>query len=309
MDRYEARKSAEAKVSVESKLGTETNAGLIPCIPTIQGIRSAIGVARAQGKVIGLVPTMGALHEGHLSLVRAARAECGFVVLWIFVNPTQFGPHEDLDRYPRDLERDRLLATQAGADVIFNPEVHEIYAPDHSTWVEVEGLSDGLCGASRPGHFRGVCTVVAKFLNICAPDKAYFGQKDAQQLAIVRRMVRDLNFPVEVVGCPIVREADGLALSSRNVYLTPEERREAPVLSRSLREVERLVAAGERDVATLERTLREVLATAPLAEVDYASIVDAQDLRPVTTVNGECLVAVAVRFGSTRLIDNTTVKG
>lgn len=289
-------------------MGTASSGGLVPCLPSIPAIRRAIAAARAEGKVIGLVPTMGALHDGHLSLIRRARTECGFVVVWIFVNPTQFGPHEDLDRYPRDLERDRMLATQAGADVIFNPNVGDIYMPDHSTWVEVEHLGDGLCGASRPGHFRGVCTVVAKFFNICAPDRAYFGQKDAQQLAIIRRMVRDLNFPVEVIACPIVREADGLAMSSRNVYLTPEERRQATVLNRSLREVERLVAAGEKDVAKLEQAMRVVLASAPLAQVDYASIVDAHDLQPVATIEGECLVAVAVKFGSTRLIDNTTIR-
>jgi pantoate--beta-alanine ligase len=286
----------------------EAASNTVPCIPTIAGIRSAIAVARAERRLIGLVPTMGALHEGHLSLIRTARAECGFVVVWIFVNPTQFGPQEDLDRYPRDLERDRLLSTSAGADVIFNPAVEEIYLPGFSTWVEVEGLGEGLCGASRLGHFRGVCTVVTKFFNICAPDKAYFGRKDAQQLAIIRRMVRDLNLPVEVVACPIVREADGLAMSSRNRYLGPEERAQAVVLNQALRAVERLVGEGERDVATLETAMRALIAAAPLAEVDYVSIVDAVDLRPVGIIAGECLVALAVRFGRTRLIDNTTVK-
>jgi pantoate--beta-alanine ligase len=250
---------------------------------------------------------MGALHEGHLSLIRTARAECGFVVVWIFVNPTQFGPQEDLDRYPRDLDRDRMLCANAGADAIFNPGVAEIYLPGFSTWVSIDGLGDGLCGASRPGHFRGVCTVVTKFFNICAPDRAYFGQKDAQQLAIIRRMVRDLNMPVEVVACPTVREADGLAMSSRNRYLGAEERVQAVVLNQTLRAVERLVGEGERDVAVLEAAMHTLIAAAPLAEIDYASIVDAADMRPVSTVAGECLVALAVRFGNTRLIDNTLI--
>jgi pantoate--beta-alanine ligase len=281
----------------------------IPCISTIGGIRAAVAAARREGQLVGLVPTMGALHEGHLSLIRRARAECDFVVVWIFVNPTQFGPHEDLDRYPRDLERDRGLAQEAGADVVFNPTVAEIYPQGHCTWVEVEGLGDGLCGASRPGHFRGVCTVVAKLLNICAPDRAYFGQKDAQQLAIIRRLVRDLNMPVEVVACPTVREADGLAMSSRNAYLTPEQRRQAVVLNQALRAAGQLVAEGERDASTLDEAMRAVIVSAPLAEVDYISFVDSADLRPVTAVAGECLIALAVRFGQTRLIDNTTVRG
>jgi pantoate--beta-alanine ligase len=289
-------------------VGTEPNVSSIPCIPTITGIRAAVTQARAAGKIVGLVPTMGALHEGHLSLIRRARAECGFVVVWIFVNPTQFGPQEDLERYPRDLERDRGLAAEAGADLIFNPSVAEIYSPGFSTWIEVEGLGDGLCGASRPGHFRGVCTVVAKFFNICEPDKAYFGQKDAQQLAIIRRMVRDLNMCPEIVCCLTVREADGLAMSSRNAYLTTDERRQAVVLNQALQTAERLVREGERHVAAIEASIRAVLGSAPLADVDYVAIVGAEDLRPVATLAGECLIALAVRFGATRLIDNTTVR-
>jgi pantoate--beta-alanine ligase len=289
-------------------VGTEPTASSIQCIPTVAGIRAAVAQARAEGKIVGLVPTMGALHQGHLSLIRRARAECGFVVVWIFVNPTQFGPQEDLERYPRDLERDRMLAAEAGADVIFNPSVAEIYPQGFSTWVEVEGLGDGLCGASRPGHFRGVCTVVAKFFNICEPDKAYFGRKDAQQLAIIRRMVRDLNLRPEIVGCETVREADGLAMSSRNAYLSPDERRQAVVLNQALRTAERLVREGERDAAAIEASIRAVLGSAPLADVDYVAIVDAEDLQPVSTIAGDCLIALAVRFGATRLIDNTTVR-
>lgn len=288
---------------------TGRKASPIPCIQTIPGIRAAVASARAQGGLVGLVPTMGALHEGHLSLIRRARAECGLVVVWIFVNPTQFGPREDLERYPRDLERDRALAAEAGADVIFNPSVTEIYPAGFATWIDVEGLGDGLCGASRPGHFRGVCTVVTKFFNICEPDKAYFGQKDAQQLAIIRRMVRDLNMRPEIVACATVREADGLAMSSRNAYLSPEERRQAVLLNQALRAAERLVSRGERNATVLEASVREALAWAPLADVDYVAVVDADDLRPVTTIAGECLIALAVRFGATRLIDNVTVKG
>ena len=289
-------------------MSTEPTVSSIPCIPTITGIRAAVAQARGDGKIVGLVPTMGALHEGHLSLIRRARAECGFVVVWVFVNPTQFGPQEDLERYPRDLEHDRILASEAGADVIFNPSVAEIYPAGFATWIDVEGLGDGLCGVSRPGHFRGVCTVVTKFFNICEPDKAYFGQKDAQQLAIIRRMVRDLNMRPEIVGCETVREADGLAMSSRNAYLTADERRQAVVLNQALRTAERLVREGERDAAAIEGSIRAVLGSAPQANVDYVAIVDAEDLRPVPTIAGDCLIALALRFGATRLIDNTTVR-
>ena len=193
----------------EAARGGREDSRDIACVRTITEIRALVAEARSAGRVVGLVPTMGALHEGHLSLIRKARSECGLVIVWIFVNPTQFGPHEDLDLYPRDVERDRVLAAEAGADAIFNPSVAEIYPPGFSTWVEVEGLDKELCGRSRPGHFRGVCTVVTKFLNICDPDKTYFGRKDAQQLAIIRRMVRDLDMRTEVVPCPTVREADG----------------------------------------------------------------------------------------------------
>jgi len=279
----------------------------IPCLNTISEIRGALAAARAGGASVGLVPTMGALHEGHLSLIRAARAENEVVVVSIFVNPTQFGPKEDLAQYPRDLEGDTLLCTEAGADLIFCPSAEEMYPASYSTWVEVEGLTRGLCGRSRPGHFRGVCTVVSKLFNICTPDRAYFGEKDAQQLAVVTRMVRDLDFPVEIVPCPTVREPDGLAMSSRNARLSPEERAQAPVLYRALSAARDRVRLGERDAATLDRLIRSILAEAPLGVVDYVEIVGASDLEPVHTLSGDILLAVAVRFGGTRLIDNVRV--
>ena len=277
------------------------------CIEKIAEMRRLVKQAHAAGQTVGLVPTMGALHEGHLSLIRRARAENDVVVVSIFVNPTQFGPHEDFARYPRPWERDARLAEEAGADVVFHPSAEEMYPEGYSTWVEVEGLTEGLCGASRPGHFRGVATVVTKLLHICQPERVYFGQKDAQQLAVIRRMVLDLNFPVEVVDCPTVREADGLALSSRNVYLSPEERAQAPVLYRALCEVERLVQTGETQVSELVAAAQAVLAEAPLAQVEYVEIVDAESLEPVARVEGPCLVALAVRFGDTRLIDNVLI--
>jgi pantoate--beta-alanine ligase len=282
----------------------------VSCVSAIAELQAILTDVRGRGAgPVGLVPTMGALHEGHLSLVRRARGECGFVVVSIFVNPTQFGPKEDFARYPRDLDRDLSLALEAGADLVFAPADTEMYLPGHSTWVDVEGLTEGLCGASRPQHFRGVCTVVAKLLNLCNPDRAYFGQKDAQQLAVIRRMVRDLNVGVDIVGCPIVREADGLAMSSRNVYLSPEQRTQASLLRKSLQAAEELVAAGERDAVLLQVAVRAVLAEARLGEVEYVVVVDAEDLQPAETIAGGCLIAVAVRFGKTRLIDNTLVRG
>jgi pantoate--beta-alanine ligase len=251
---------------------------------------------------------MGSLHEGHLSLVRAARAESEVVVVSIFVNPTQFGPGEDLASYPRDLDTDCRLAGDAGADLIFAPSVNEMYAGDHSTWVDVEGLTDGLCGRSRPGHFRGVCTVVAKLFAICEPDRAYFGEKDAQQLAVITRMARDLNISVEIVPCPTVREPDGLAMSSRNARLTPEHRAQAPALYRALTAAQAAVAAGEAQVAALDGLARTVLSTATTGEIEYVEFVRAHDFKPVTKLEGECLIAVAVRFGDVRLIDNIRVK-
>jgi pantoate--beta-alanine ligase len=260
--------------------------------------------ARRQGQTIGLVPTMGALHAGHASLIRAARAETGFVVVSIFVNPTQFGPHEDFHRYPRPLEQDLAVCGREGADLAFVPEVATLYPPGFRTYVEVHGFQDVLCGASRPGHFRGVATVVLKLFNLVQPDIAYFGQKDAQQVRLIRQMVRDLDVPVAVRTCPIVREPDGLALSSRNQYLTAGQRRQAPVLYRALEEARAQIEAGERDAAAVRRGVLERLAAAPGAVVDYAGVVDYDTLRPLERLRGEVLVAVAVEFGTTRLIDN-----
>jgi pantoate--beta-alanine ligase len=275
---------------------------------TVEDVRAALDKARARGASIGMVPTMGALHEGHASLIRAARAENDIAVVSIFVNPTQFGPKEDFAKYPRDLETDLRLVEQAGGDVVFNPSAEEMYAGDHSTWVEVEVLGAGLCGRSRPGHFRGVCTVVTKLLAICQPDRAYFGEKDAQQLAIIQRMVRDLNTRTEIVPCPIVREADGLAMSSRNVRLSAEARAQAPLLYRALSAARTLVDSGERSAAALERIIRTAVAEAPLGEIDYVEIVRVADLSPVADVEGACLIALAVRFGDVRLIDNVRVR-
>ena len=280
----------------------------IPCIETIAGLRSVLEEARSRGATVGLVPTMGALHEGHLALIRKARSENDFVAVSIFVNPTQFGAGEVRETYPRDLQRDLKLAGSAGADLVFGPPVEEMYPKGFSTWVEVEGLTQGLCGASRPGHFRGVCTVVAKLFNICRPDRAYFGEKDAQQLAVIKKMVSDLDIPLAIVPCPTVRESDGLALSSRNVRLSPEARAQAPVLYRALSAALTLVENGERDARRLNDEICAVLAEADLAKIDYVEIVDADDLVPVDVLAGPCLIALAVWFGKTRLIDNITVE-
>ena len=252
---------------------------------------------------------MGALHEGHLSLVRAARASCEVVVASIFVNPTQFGPQEDLAKYPRSFERDCALLEKEGVELLFAPAVEEMYAVGVGTWVTVEGLSDRLDGRSRPGHFRGVTTVVAKLFHIIEPDAAFFGQKDAAQVAIIRRMVRDLNFGVEVVSCPIVREADGLAMSSRNTYLDAEQRKRALVLHRALTRVKKLWTGGERDAAKLTGVGREEIAREPMVRLDYFEIVDAEGLEPVNVVRDGALVAVAAWVGTTRLIDNVVLGG
>uniref|UniRef100_A0A7V4XR55 Pantothenate synthetase n=1 Tax=Acidobacterium capsulatum TaxID=33075 RepID=A0A7V4XR55_9BACT len=253
---------------------------------------------------IGFVPTMGALHEGHLSLVRAARAECDAVVVSIFVNPTQFGPNEDFGKYPRTVEADCALLEREGVDAVFLPRVEEMYPAGATTWVEVEDLSGRLDGASRPGHFRGVATVVAKLFHIVGPDRAYFGQKDAAQVANLRRMVRDLDFDLELVVCPIVREADGLAMSSRNRYLSVEERRQGLVLSRALRAMEARYAAGERDARRLLAAGAAVMAEEPAVRVDYLRVVDPETLVDVESVSGAALAAVAAYVGATRLIDN-----
>ena len=262
---------------------------------------------RAVNSTLGLVPTMGYLHEGHLSLVRASRQRDDLTAATIFVNPTQFGPNEDLSRYPRDEARDFELLEAEGVAAVFVPSADEIYPSGYSTYVSVERLTQRLEGASRPTHFRGVTTVVLKLLNIMRPDRAYFGQKDAQQLTVVRRMVRDLDVPVEIVGLPIVREPDGLALSSRNVYLSPEQRAAALVLSRSLNAASDAFRAGERDATRLRSIIEAMVAAEPLAELDYASIADAETLDELAVVDRPALASLAVRFGGTRLIDNATL--
>jgi len=271
---------------------------------TIEEMRAACRAARRGGERLGFVPTMGALHEGHLSLVRAAKASCDIAVASIFVNPTQFGPNEDLAKYPRTVERDRELLEREGVELLFAPSVEEMYPAGAVTWVEVEGLSSKLDGRSRPGHFRGVTTVVAKLLHIVEPDAAFFGQKDAAQVAIIRRMVRDLNFPVEIVACPIVREPDGLAMSSRNAYLDPQQRKQALVLYGSLLRVKKSWEAGESDAAKLAAEGREEIAEERSVRLDYFEIVDPDSLDPVENVASGALVAVAAFLGTTRLIDN-----
>lgn len=261
-------------------------------------------MARREGKSIGFVPTMGYLHEGHLSLVRRARAENDVVVVSVFVNPIQFGPNEDYDRYPRDFERDKMLLEKEGVDCVFYPSVEEMYPQDFSTYVEETVLSKPLCGRSRPGHFRGVCTVVAKLFNIVKPHRAYFGQKDAQQFRVLRRMVRDLNMDVEMIECPIVREPDGLAMSSRNVYLSPEERGQALALYRSLKLAEELFTKGERDALKIKREMEEFLRGFDKVKVDYVEIVDEETLEPVSKIEKKVIVAVAAWVGKARLIDN-----
>lgn len=267
-------------------------------------MQAASSAARQAGKRLGLVPTMGALHQGHLSLIRAARAACDCFAASIFVNPTQFGPNEDLANYPRSFDRDRELLEQERVDFLFAPSVEEMYGQGAMTWVTVDELSSKFDGRSRPGHFRGVTTVVCKLFHIVQPDAAFFGQKDAAQLAIIRRMVRDLNFPVEIVACPIVREPDGLAMSSRNAYLSPEQRRQALVLHRSLMTVRQWVDKGERNAAALILAGRKEFGSEPGVRVDYFEIVASDTLDPVEDVSDGALVAVAAYVGTTRLIDN-----
>ena len=259
---------------------------------------------KRQGLTVGLVPTMGYLHEGHASLIRRAAAECDRVVVSVFVNPTQFGPNEDLESYPRDLEHDTLLIKECGGNLVFAPQPADMYGQGTRTWVTVEGLTKELCGRSRPIHFRGVATVVCKLMNIAQPDRAYFGQKDAQQLAVIRQMVSDLNMPVQVVGCPIVRESDGLAKSSRNTLLNAQARQAAVVLSRSLAEGRKLLEAGTTDTGRVLARIVEVLKSEPLARIDYVQAVDADTIEPVHKVSGNVLFAIAVYIGKTRLIDN-----
>jgi pantoate--beta-alanine ligase len=263
---------------------------------------------RRKAEGVGLVPTMGYLHEGHLSLVRAAKRRNSATIVSIFVNPTQFAPHEDLARYPRDEARDLALLEAEAVDAVFAPDVAEIYPQGFSTYVQVEGLTERLEGASRPTHFRGVTTVVAKLFNIVQPDRAYFGQKDAQQLVVVRRMVRDLDLTVEIVAMPIVREPDGLAMSSRNAYLTPEQRRAATVLSLALALAERMYDDAERDASKIRGAMSDLIRREPLAEIDYVSIADADALEELDIIDRTALVSLAVRFGAARLIDNTILR-
>lgn len=275
----------------------------------VNELREIVRTAKINGKTIGFVPTMGFLHEGHLALMQRAKQETDVVITSVFVNPTQFGPNEDLDAYPRNPERDRELMTGIGVDVAFFPETATLYPEGYSTFVEVGGsLTQGLCGAARPGHFRGVCTIVSKLFNLVQPDKAYFGQKDAQQVAVIRRMVRDLNIPVEIVPCPIIREADGLALSSRNTYLSDQERQDALVLSRSLKAAELAITKGERNSAAVEALIRAMISQVPSAVIDYVEIVDADTLAPVRTIESTVLIALAVKIGKPRLIDNCVVE-
>lgn len=277
-------------------------------IETIKEIREYILSQKTLGKTIGLVPTMGYLHEGHASLIRKSVSQNNVTVVSVFVNPTQFGPNEDLEKYPRDIERDAKIAEDAGADIIFHPTPDEMYPNGYSSYINVENLTEELCGKSRPTHFRGVTTIVGKLFNITQANRAYFGQKDAQQLAVIKRMVTDLNFNIEIIACPIIREEDGLAKSSRNVYLSTEERIQALVLNRSLLEAEKLFNAGERNTEVLKQTIAGIIATAPLANIDYIEAVDFETIKPVSNVEGEILIALAVRFGSTRLIDNIILK-
>jgi pantoate--beta-alanine ligase len=276
-------------------------------VRTIEEMRAFREVMRRSGKRLGLVPTMGALHEGHLSLVRAAREKSDVVAVSIFVNPTQFGPNEDFAKYPRNLKNDCALIEREQVDVVFAPSVEAMYPAGAVTWVTVEGMSDRLCGRSRPGHFRGVTTVVSKLFHIIEPDAAFFGQKDAAQVAIIRRMVRDLNVPVSIEVCPIIRDPDGLALSSRNAYLNPEERKSALVLHRALQRAQKLFEGGERDSAKLIAAGEQEFAKEPAARLDYFDVVDPDSLESIRAIPKRALIAVAAYVGNTRLIDNILV--
>jgi len=275
----------------------------------ISEIRKYVNNAKKQGKKVGFVPTMGFFHEGHLELMRNARKECDVVVVSIFVNPIQFGPEEDFEDYPRDLNRDVKLVEEVGVDIIFAPDVEEIYPEGFSTYVEVKGLTEKLCGRSRPGHFRGVTTVVLKLFNLVQPHVAYFGQKDAQQVLVVSKMVEDLNLDIEICSVPTVREKDGLAMSSRNTYLNTEERKAATVLYRSIQLVKEKVRMGERDVNRLKKAAAELISSEPLAEIDYVEILSLPDLKEQDTLKDKMLLALAVKIGKARLIDNAILEG
>ena len=275
-------------------------------VATVKEVREQVKEWKKQGLSVGFVPTMGYLHEGHKSLMDAARKGNDKVVVSIFVNPMQFGPTEDLATYPRDLEHDAALCESAGVDLIFHPEPEEMYEKDFCSFVDMTGLTEGLCGKTRPIHFRGVCTVVNKFFNIVTPDRAYFGQKDGQQLAVIRRMVRDLNMDIEIVGCPIVREEDGLAKSSRNTYLSEEERKAALILSKTVA-LGKELAKTEKDANKVVEAMKKNIETEPLAKIDYVEAVDALSMAPVEKLEGTCMLAMAVYIGKTRLIDNTLI--
>lgn len=273
-------------------------------VAAVEEVRKQVKAWREEGLSVGLVPTMGYLHEGHKSLIDKAVEQNDRVVVSVFVNPIQFGPTEDLATYPRDLERDAALCENAGASLIFHPEPEDMYFDDFCTYIDMEHLTKGLCGKTRPTHFRGVCTVVGKLFNIVQPDRAYFGQKDAQQLAVIRRMVRDLNFNLEIVGCPIIREEDGLAKSSRNTYLSPEERQAAVILHKGLTKGEELIRAGEKRAEVVKKAIRDIIESEPLAKIDYVEIVDFDNIQEKAVLDGSILAAVAVYIGKTRLIDN-----
>jgi pantoate--beta-alanine ligase len=274
---------------------------------TIQSIRTLVSTARSKGRKIGFVPTMGALHIGHISLIETAKERCDFVVVSIFVNPTQFGQGEDFEKYPRPLEKDLEICRKAGVDVVFVPAPEVMYAGENLTWVDVEKLTEPLCGRFRPGHFRGVKTVCAKLFNIVSPDVAFFGQKDAQQAIVIKRMVTDLNMPLEIVVCPTVRESSGLAVSSRNQYLTDRQKKDAALIYQSLQKCRRLVDSGVNDTNEITAEMRKILNEAPSIQIEYVSIVDPETLKQIDNINRKALVAVAVRIGSARLIDNILV--
>lgn len=275
-------------------------------VGTVKEVREQVKEWKKQGLSVGLVPTMGYLHEGHKSLMEAAGKDNDKVVVSIFVNPMQFGPTEDLATYPRDLDHDAALCESVGVDLIFHPEAEEMYEKDFCSFVDMTGLTEGLCGKTRPIHFRGVCTVVNKLFNIVTPDHAYFGQKDGQQLAVIKRMVRDLNMDIEIVGCPIVREEDGLAKSSRNTYLSPEERKAALILSKTVA-LGKELAKTEKDANKVVEAMKKNIETEPLAKIDYVEAVDALSMAPVEKLEGTCMLAMAVYIGKTRLIDNTLI--
>jgi len=275
-------------------------------VGTVKEVREQVKEWKKQGLSVGFVPTMGYLHEGHKSLMDAARKGNDKVVVSIFVNPMQFGPTEDLATYPRDLDHDAALCESVGVDLIFHPEAEEMYEKDFCSFVDMTGLTEGLCGKTRPIHFRGVCTVVNKLFNIVTPDHAYFGQKDGQQLAVIKRMVRDLNMDIEIVGCPIVREEDGLAKSSRNTYLSPEERKAALILSKTVA-LGKELAKTEKDANKVVEAMKKNIETEPLAKIDYVEAVDALSMAPVEKLEGTCMLAMAVYIGKTRLIDNTLI--